>query len=240
MARAPTCALAAVPELLGLRDGATDPLPNHHPLVARLEKVYPGVRIPRTGAVIESLVPAILEQKVTGREAHRALFGLIAVHGEPAPGPPDLAVAPTAHAGDARPAALLRLPPVRCRAAPGRPHPPGHVRARPGSRGSSTCRRPMPKRACAPCPGSGRGPSAEVAVRALGDEDAVSVGDFHLPEPRGLRARRGAARHGRSGCSSSSNRGAASGRGSCASSSSAGSRRRATDHASRRAGIQDI
>ena len=47
-------------------------------------------------------------------------------------------------------------------------------------------------------PGIGPWTAAEVGVRALGDEDAVSVGDFHLPnlvayalarEPRGTDAR---------------------------------------------------
>ena len=47
------------------------------------------MRIPRSGAVLESLVPAILEQKVVGQEARRALFGLVRRHGEPSPGPPE-------------------------------------------------------------------------------------------------------------------------------------------------------
>ena len=47
-------------------------------------------------------------------------------------------------------------------------------------------------------PGIGPWTAAEVGVRALGDEDAVSIGDFHLPhlvsfalagEPRGSDAR---------------------------------------------------
>ena len=48
------------------------------------------------------------------------------------------------------------------------------------------------------CPGIGPWTAAEVAIRALGDPDAVSVGDFHLPnlvafalagEPRATDAR---------------------------------------------------
>ena len=58
--------------------------------IARLgAHAIPGVRIPRSGAVLEALVPAILEQKVTGEEARRAYPGLVRVHGEPAPGPPE-------------------------------------------------------------------------------------------------------------------------------------------------------
>ena len=45
------------------------------------------MRIGRSGAVFESLVPGILEQKVTGEEARRAFRGLVRAFGEPAPGP---------------------------------------------------------------------------------------------------------------------------------------------------------
>src|SRR4029078_1858012 len=48
---------------------------------------YPGVRIARTEAVMDALVPAILEQKVTGTEARRAWHGLVRQHGAAAPGP---------------------------------------------------------------------------------------------------------------------------------------------------------
>ena len=45
---------------------------------------------PADRAVLESLIPAILEQKVTGTEAHRAYHGLVWRYGEPAPGPVEL------------------------------------------------------------------------------------------------------------------------------------------------------
>ena len=95
-----------IPGLLGDLDGAPAVIAlAPHPLVARLARVHPGVRIPRTGAVIESLVPAILEQKVTSGEAHRAWAGLIRTYGEPAPGPAEwrLRVPPA-------PATLAALP----------------------------------------------------------------------------------------------------------------------------------
>ena len=53
---------------------------------------------------------------------------------------------PPARAVDAGRAPLLRLPPVRRRAAPGRPRSGGSRRARRGSRRSSTCRSPRPTR----------------------------------------------------------------------------------------------
>ena len=151
------------------------------------------MRIPRSRAVLESLVPAILEQKVIGEEARRALFGLVRVYGEAAPGPPELG---------------LRLPP-RPETLAGLPyydfHPFGVERRR-----AELIRRVAARAAwfeaivdlplgdayarLTAVPGIGPWTAAEVGVRALGDPDAVSVGDFHLPnlvafalagEPRG-------------------------------------------------------
>ena len=49
-----------------------------------------GWRVPRSGRVLEALVPAVLEQKVTGREAWQAWRWLVRRYGEPAPGPAGL------------------------------------------------------------------------------------------------------------------------------------------------------
>ena len=166
-------------------------------MLARLARRFPGVRIPRSRAVLESLVPAILEQKVIGEEARRALLGLQRVLGEPAPGPAEWG---------------LRLPP-RPETLAGLPyyayHPFGVERRR-----ADLIRRVAARAAwfeaivdlplgdayarLTSVPGIGPWTAAEVAVRALGDADAVSVGDFHLPnlvafalagEPRGTDAR---------------------------------------------------
>ena len=84
-------ALARIPRLFG---------PGTHALagvadarVDRLARQHPGIRVLRTGSVFDALVAAILEQKVTGTEAHRASNGLVRAHGEPAPGPPESACA---------------------------------------------------------------------------------------------------------------------------------------------------
>jgi 3-methyladenine DNA glycosylase/8-oxoguanine DNA glycosylase len=189
-------ALAGVPALLSL-DHDQEPIPAGHPLVARLERRLVGVRIPRTAAVLESLVPAILEQKVTGQEAHRAWSGLVRVHGEPAPGPPEwgLRLSPS-------PAALAALPYYAY-------HPFGIEQRRADLIRGIAARAawfealadlPLSSayRRLTSVPGIGPWTAAEVGVRALGDVDAVSVGDFHLPnlvafalagEPRGTDAR---------------------------------------------------
>jgi len=185
-------ALAAIPTLLSLDDEPA-PIPPGHPLVAELARRAPGVRIPCSGAVLESLIPAILEQKVTGHEARRAWLGLIRVHGEPAPGPPEwrLRLGPT-------PVALAALPYYAY-------HPFGVEQRR-----AELIRRVAARAGwfeaivdlpladgyarLTAVPGIGPWTAAEVGVRALGDDDAVSVGDFHLPnlvafalagEPRG-------------------------------------------------------
>jgi 3-methyladenine DNA glycosylase/8-oxoguanine DNA glycosylase len=189
-------ALANVPELLGLT-AEPEPLVAAHPTVTQLARRFPGVRIPRTGAVLEALVPAILEQKVIGEEARRAYFSLIRVHGEPAPGPTELG---------------LRLPPSAATLA-GIPyydfHPFGVERRRAdlirriASRAAwveGIVELPLPQAYArlTSVPGIGPWTAAEVGVRALGDLDAVSVGDFHLPnlvafalagEPRGTDVR---------------------------------------------------
>ena len=189
-------ALADIPALLGL-DEDPAPIPSGHPLIARLARRDTGIRIPRTLAVVESLVPAILEQKVTSDEAHRATIGLIRVHGEPAPGPAEwrLRLPPT-------PATLAALPYYAY-------HPFGIERRRAelirriASRASwfeAIVDLPLPDAYArlTAVPGIGPWTAAEVGVRALGDADAVSVGDFHLPnlvayalagEPRGNDAR---------------------------------------------------
>jgi len=189
-------ALAGVPGLVGL---AQEPvaLDGAHPTVAHLARRFPGVRIPRTGAVLESLVPAILEQKVIGEEARRALFELVRRHGEAAPGPPEFGLRlPPA------PPTLAALPYYAL-------HPLGVERRRAelirrvASRAAwfeAIVDLPLPEGYARLTAVHGIGPwtAAEVGVRALGDVDAVSVGDFHLPnlvafalagEPRGSDAR---------------------------------------------------
>ncbi len=198
-------ALQRVPRLLGLTGPAAADgrawraaaAPADHPLVGELRRRHPGIRIPRSEAVLDALLPAILEQKVTGVEARRAWQGLVRAHGKPAPGPPGLGLMVTP-----APETLARLPYYAY-------HPFGIE-----ARRADLLRRVAARAAwfeaitelplaeaqlrLQSIPGIGPWTSAEVAVRALGDPDAVSVGDFHLPnlvgwalarEPRATDAR---------------------------------------------------
>ena len=172
-------ALDGVPELVGLTAGPLH-VESHHRLVDQLARRFPGVRLTRTRAVMESLVPAILEQKVTGDAARRAWRGLVTRYGEPAPGPAEF---------------RLRVPPaaVTLAALPYYDfHPLGVEQRRADTVRRAAALAPrleaivdLPIEAAyermTSIPGIGPWTAAEVAVRALGDPDAVSVGDFHLP-----------------------------------------------------------
>jgi 3-methyladenine DNA glycosylase/8-oxoguanine DNA glycosylase len=170
-------AIGTVPDLVGVRDDRAGFTPGH-PLVRRLDREHPGLRIPRSGAVVEALLPTILEQKVTGREATRAFRGLVRRYGEPAPGPAPLMLPP-------RPEVLATLGYADF-------HPFGVERARAerirrmaAVSGSLDACAALPLAAAyerlAAVPGIGAWTAAEVALVALGDADAVSVGDYHLP-----------------------------------------------------------
>lgn len=166
----------AAPALVGLDDDPSMLVPRH-PLVADLVRRLAGLRLGRTGAVLEALLPAVLEQKVTGAQAHRGFSGLVRAYGEPAPGPLELRLPPA-------PEVLASLPYYRL-------HPAGIERrraetvrrvARESSRleGLVALSADDARTRLMAIPGVGPWTAAEVAARALGDPDAVSVGDFHL------------------------------------------------------------
>ena len=164
--------------IAGLRDDLGD-FPARaaaHPLVARLAKTFSGARFPASGQIFHRLIRAILEQKVTGVEAHRAYRKVVRHFGEPAPGPAGLLLPPDPQAVAATPywafhpfgveqrrtqalqrAALVADRLERC------------------ADGAEATRR------LTAIPGIGPWTAAEVIRTTYGDADAVSVGDYHIP-----------------------------------------------------------
>jgi 3-methyladenine DNA glycosylase/8-oxoguanine DNA glycosylase len=176
--------LEQLPELLGDRDDGSG-FVAHHPLVARMHRLHPGLFLPRTGRVLEALVPAVLEQKVTGVEARLSWRQLLGRFGDPAPGPAPAGMAvPPSAAGwlalaswDWHRAGVdgARVRTIRAAAAVA------------GSLERLTCWADPAavSSALRSLPGIGAWTAAETAQRAFGDADAVSVGDFHLPSQVG-------------------------------------------------------
>jgi len=171
-----------LPALLGALDRPAGFAPAH-PLLRDTLRRHLGWRVPRSGLVLEALLPAVLEQKVTGTEAWRAWRYLLRRYGDLAPGPPE--VVPGG----------LRIPPPpevwRCIPS-WEWHRAGvdQKRAATAMRAGGVAGRLEEACGFAPdaatgrlraVPGIGAWTAAEVAQRALGDADAVSVGDFHLP-----------------------------------------------------------
>jgi len=170
-------ALDAAPELLGARDSLDgfDPAPG---IVRDVHRWMPGLRIPRSRAVFETLVPTILEQKVPGAEAFATYRNLVRAFGEAAPGPGRLRLPPA-------PDALARI------AYPAF-HPLGIERRRADTLRTAASRAvrleeavdmvlPDAYRRIKAFPGVGPWSAARVAMVALGDADAVPPGDYHLP-----------------------------------------------------------
>jgi len=170
--------LDGLPALLGDGDDPTA-FVAHHPLIADALRRMPGIRFCATGRVWDVLVPAVLEQKVTGTEARRSWRELCHRFGDPAPGPVPVRMrvppAPTQiravpdwewhrmGVDSARRRAILACAAVAHRLE--------QACALHGEAGRELLRR---------VPGIGVWTAAEVAQRAWGDPDAVSVGDFHI------------------------------------------------------------
>jgi hypothetical protein len=170
-------AIEAAPELTGCAE-LSDPFEPKHEALRELHRAMPGVRIPRSRAVVEALVPLIIEQKVLGAEARCGYQRMVRSWGEPAPGPAGL-ILPVA------PAELSRQPYFAF-------HRFGLERTRADTiRRSCTCASRLETAADLPSlegqrrlrivEGVGRWTASEVARVAFADSDAVPLGDYHLP-----------------------------------------------------------
>jgi 3-methyladenine DNA glycosylase/8-oxoguanine DNA glycosylase len=168
--------LEMAPGLLGLLDDhdGFDPPPG---LVRRLHRDAADLRMPRTHRVVEALIPAVLGQRVTGFEARRSFHQLVERFGEPAPGPGGLMLQPLPGRIAELPYYDLHLVGTEKKRADALKRVCAHA-SRLESAGLGTPAQ-LRERLEA-IPGVGPWTSAEVARAALGDPDAVSVGDYHL------------------------------------------------------------
>lgn len=176
--------LDSLPGLLGAHDDWSGFEPRH-PVLEEARRRHPHLRTGRTGLVMEALVPAIIEQKVTGQEAFAGFRMLVHRFGERAPGPgrdlklwvqPDAATLRTIpswewlrmHVDHARSRTIVTVARVA-----------DSLERLAGLDGQEAERR------LRSLPGVGEWTSAEVRQRALGDADAVSFGDYHVAKDVG-------------------------------------------------------
>ena len=170
--------LEHLPELLGAADDPDSFPTNDHRLMRELKRRFRGLRFARTERVHEAIVPIILGQVVTTTEAHRAERALTKAYGEPAPGPEPITLQPAPDVlgrlkyedfhplGIGRKKALLIIEVSR--------------RASRLEEIATMSSVNADKRLRA-VRGIGPWSSALVVSEALGDPDAVPVGDYHLP-----------------------------------------------------------
>jgi len=170
-------ALENAGDALGVTDDRSSFVPPD-PLMRRLHVWRRGLRMPRTNTIVQTLIPTIIEQKVTTVEAHRAYRALVYRYGERAPGPVNLHVPPD-------PKVLASLPydayhpfGIEARRA-------GYIRTACSyaTRLEETIAMPRDdaRTRLRALPGIGAWTVAEVERLALGDADAVRPNDFHLP-----------------------------------------------------------
>jgi 3-methyladenine DNA glycosylase/8-oxoguanine DNA glycosylase len=174
-------AVEAAPALLGRDDDWSGLDVSGHRLLSDSRSRNPGLRLARTGRVLEALLPAIVEQRVTSLEAYRSWARLLRWYGEPPPGPaPEgMRVAPTIEQWRGIPSwdwHRAGVDPRRAQA------------ARAALAVAGSLERTMDRAetldaaagALRSIPGVGPWTVAETLQRSHAHPDLVSVGDYHL------------------------------------------------------------
>jgi 3-methyladenine DNA glycosylase/8-oxoguanine DNA glycosylase len=176
--------LDRVPALLGAEDDLTGFEPRH-PVLQQALRLHPHWRIGHSALVLEALVPAVIEQKVTGQEAFAGFRQLVVKYGEPAPGPVadlQLRLQPTPDQLRQVPSwewLRLHIDPARSRTVVTAARVADSLERTTGLDHAEADRR------LRSLPGVGVWTSAEIRVRAHGDPDAVSFGDYHVAKDIG-------------------------------------------------------
>lgn len=174
-------ALDQVPALCGALDDADGFDVSAHPMLAEVARRRAGMRLTRTDLVFDALASSVIEQKVTSFQAFGAWRVLISRFGTRAPGPtPRPMFAPPSVDG------WRRIPSWAWHRAGVEPPQSRAIvaAAERGERIASAVQAATTgadrDRVLTSLPGIGLWTSSETRIRALGDPDAVSVGDYHL------------------------------------------------------------
>ncbi|QIS23794.1 DNA-3-methyladenine glycosylase family protein [Nocardia terpenica] len=189
LAQAGPCAVAAqawgpgaaefldrLPHMLCLDEDVSGFAPAH-PKIAEAHRRFPGLRMLRTGLVFETLVPTVLEQRVHLVSARASWRKLVWQFGEPAPGPVPLRLPLDADTWRHIPSwsyHRANVDPRRSRTIV--------LAARMAAKleQAATLDHAAAAHLLRTVPGIGIWTAAEIAQRALGDPDALSIGDYHL------------------------------------------------------------
>jgi 3-methyladenine DNA glycosylase/8-oxoguanine DNA glycosylase len=172
--------IATLPELLGSNDDpdSFDPIAE---IAQRAHSRLRGLRVPRTGRVIESLVPAVVEQRIVGVDAFAAWRRIVTKFGETPPGP-----APVGMRLPPRTEVWQQIPTWDWHQAGIEQHKANTIALAASYAGrleaaARTADAAEVYRMLTALPGIGIWTAAEVGHRALGDADAAPIGDYHLP-----------------------------------------------------------
>lgn len=167
-----------LPAQIGAFDDSAGFVPQEPTIATALRRVR-HLRLGRTDRVLEALIPAVLEQRVYGKDARSAWYSLVTKYGAPAPGPAPahMRVPPPGEVWRRIPSWEFHLANVD----PGRARTVVICAERADSLERLGARSPAAARAAMmSLPGVGEWTAAETAQRAWGDADALSVGDYHL------------------------------------------------------------
>jgi 3-methyladenine DNA glycosylase/8-oxoguanine DNA glycosylase len=163
-----------------------------HPAVLRAQRNHPDVRFGSSRMLFHELVPTILGQRITAGEAIRQWHRLCRRLGKPAPGPnTDLLLPPSPAALAGKPAWWFHPLGVEAKRAEALRNLGKHA-----EKLWAWAQLPVPdvRSKLALLPGIGPWTIGSVMASAMGDPDAIAVGDFHLKnvvsfalagEPRG-------------------------------------------------------
>lgn len=192
-------AIELAPELLGRGDDWSGLDLTAAPWLAEVRRRNPGLRLLRTNAVFDALAAAVIEQKITGLEAHRAWRALHLGAAAPAPGPASLVpagmtlpLAPDewrripswrwhrAGVDHARSTTVLRAAPLAAALERTLDVPGARSAAGDRPRGLEADAAEEVTRRLRSLPGVGVWTAAETTQRSHGDPDAPSFGDYHV------------------------------------------------------------